>query len=325
MVKNQLVRALVSLLILSSCGSMKKTAMTITAEAIYDSTDKLKSENNLENFEKGILGTIYLMEGMTQVIPENEELLVSLVKAYSGYAYIVHETSYLEESLSKKDMGSTKRILENYTKALRHGLKFLETQKITLNDLKGNINSEKGISGLLEAKLNKKDKMQLEGVLYTAYSMASLMNYQKSTLSLMAYLPIAKGMFDWVCKISPDLGEGICDIFYGAYYSSRPPSLGGNPKLGKKHFEDLIKKSPYHWLGRVAFIQYNLIPLHDKAGYLVQKDNLEKAIALNEEDLIWSPRGLKEPAVFANEQLRLYQAVGIKRFVIIKKHEKELF
>ncbi len=322
---NQLVSSLSLLIFLTSCGSLKKTAMELTAEAMYESADKLKSENNLENFEKGILGTVYLMEGMTQIIPENGELLVSLMKAYSGYSFIVHETNFLEESLSKKDLGNRKKILENYTKAIKYGLKFLETQKISLDDLKSNINSETGISGLLDGKLKEKSKLQLEGVLYTAHSMAALMNYQKTTLSLMAYLPIAKEMFDWVCKISPKLGDGICDIFYGAYYSSRPAQLGGDPKLGKKYFEDLIKESPYNWLGRVTYIQFNLMPLHDKAGYLVQKDELEKALQLNETDLVWSPRGVEEPQVFANEQIRLYQAVAIKRFEILKKYEKELF
>lgn len=325
MARNQVVKILSFLFILTSCGGFKKAAMEYTAETIYESTDQLKSENNLENFEKGLLGTVYLMEGMTQIIPENPELLVSLVKAYSGYSFVVHETNYLEESLSKKDKGSTKKILENYTKALKHGLKYLETQKVTLDDLKSNINSEGGIPGLLDARLKQKEKLQLEGVLFTAHSMGTLMNYQKGTLSLMAYLPIAKGMFDWVCKIEPNLGEGICDIFYGAYYSSRPAQLGGDPELGKKHFQDLIKRSPYNWLARVTYIQFNLMPLHDKAGYLEQREELEKAIPLNEEDLVWAPRGVKEPNVFSNTQIRLYQAVAIKRYEIIKKYEKDLF
>lgn len=325
MLRNQIVKGLFCLLILSSCGGFKKSAMNYTAETIYESTDKLKGENNLENFEKGLLGTVYLMEGMTQIIPENPELLVSLVKAYSGYSFVVHETNYLEDSLSKKDTGSTKKILENYTKALKFGLKYLETQKITLDDLKSNINSDGGIPGLLDAKLKQKQKLQLEGVLYTAHSMGTLMNYQKGTLSLMAYLPIAKGMFDWVCKIEPNIGEGICDIFYGAYYSSRPPQLGGDPALGKKYFKDLITRSPNNWLARVTYIQFYLMPLHDKEGYLEQKVEMEKAIPLNEEELIWAPRGLKEPNVFSNDQIRLYQAVAIKRYEIIRKHEKDLF
>ena len=325
MSRNQLVMVLASLLMLTSCGGFKKTAMEYTAETIYESTDKVKSENNLENFEKGILGTVYLMEGMTQIIPDNSDLLVSLVKAYAGYSFVVHETNFLEESLSKKDKGSTKKILENYTKALKYGLKYLETQKITLNDLKANINSDAGIPGLLDARLKQKEKLQLEGVLFTAHSMATLMNYQKGTISLLAYLPIAKGMFDWACKIEPNLGEGICDIFYGAYYSSRPAQLGGDPVLGKKHFQDLIKRSPNNWLARVAFIQFNLMPLHDKAGYLEQKEEMEKAVPLNEEELVWAPRGLREPDVFSNQQIRLYQAVAIKRFEIIKRFEKDLF
>lgn len=324
MSKYQLVRVVFCLFILASCSSIKKTAMEVTASAMYESADKIKAENNLENFEKGLLGTIYFMEGMTQIIPENPELLVSLIKAYVGYAFIVHETSYLDEYLSKTELVSQKKVLATYTKALKYGLKFLHTQGVSLDDLKSNINSERGIVGFLEEKLSK-SKLQLEGVLYTAQSMASLMNYQKTSLSLMAYLPIAKGMFDWTCKVSPHLGDGICDLFYGAYYSSRPIQLGGDPALGRKYFEDLIQRSPYNWLARSSFIQFHIIPLREKNLYVAQMKALEQAVEQNEDDLIWSPKGYKEPQIFANEQIRLYQAVAIKRFKLIKDHEKELF
>jgi len=295
-----------------------------TGALIYDSTEGIERENNLENFEKGILGNLLLVEGLLSLKPEDSNLLVSLTKGYAGYTFSVLETHYLRDYYADKFPSPyKKKIIEYYSRSLKYGLRFFKANGITFEDLKKSLRENK-FNELLDKKLDLSDR-DLEGVVFTGHSLGGLINFQKGKMSIVTYAPLAKAMFDWSCKKNPNIGNGICDIFFGAYEASRPRGLGGRPEIGKNYFLNMIVKHPNNWLGRVAYMQYYLIPYVDEVGYLEQKNFMEKALKLHEKELFWSPRELKEKDVFSNKRLRLYQTIAVERFKIMKKFEEDLF
>jgi len=310
-----------SLMLLIGCQNMMVGA---TGDIIYSSTVGIEKENNLENFEKGVLGNLMMVEGLLSVKPDDESLLVSLTKGYAGYSFSVLETYFLEGYYADKDNSVLKqKIIQYYSRAFKYGLRFFKSNRITFKDLVKAWRDEK-FKELLDKKLGD-DIEDLEGVAFSGHSLAALVNYQKDKIGIVTYLPLAKQMFDWSCNKDPNIGNGICDIFYGAYESSRPRGLGGNPEKGKNYFLNMIAKYPNNWLGRVAYMQYYLIPNIDEGGYLEQKNFMEKAVKIHQKELVWSPRELKEKAVFSNERVRLYQAIAVERYKIMKKYEKDLF
>jgi len=313
-----------TLIALSSCGIVQKVAVNTTGNLLFDATEEIETEGNMKIFADAIPGNLKMMEGLLFLEPLNSKILVGLSKGYAGLAFAVNETGWMHEKYQDIEDGPHRQqMILNYSKALDFGLRFLEGEGISFNDLKSSMNKDNGIVELLEENLDD-DTLSLEGALFTAQAMGSLILAQMNSMTMVAHLPIVKGIFDWVCVKKPDLKHGACDIFYGAYEAARPRMLGGNPEKGKKIFQEMFKKYPHNWIGRTAYIRFYLIPMADEDGYKEQKFLLQKAKSRFDASRGWKPLAKDYPE-FSIKGLLLYQSLAMKRFEIIKKYEKDLF
>ncbi len=312
-------------IILVSCGSIQKVAVATTGSIIYEASPHIESETSFESFQKGIPGSLKLAEAFWYLKQDDEDSLVSLIKGYTGYAFVVNETFYLNDQLLDVDESPHKdQAIINYTKSMQYGMKFLEQNDVPFSMLVEKMKENDGIKKLLESEFSD-DLRDLEGVMFTAQSLSCLINLQKDKVSLYAYVPIAKAMYDWVCSKNPQINHGACDIFYGSYEASRPSMLGGNPKKGKEHFLKAIKNHPYNWLARVMYIQHYLIPMSDDEGYAQQKEFFEINSRKYHEAIKWNPDQSYEQRILGDKRMRLYQMMALKRFEFIKKNDKDLF
>ena len=91
------------LLFFNACGSLDKIAVNTVASILYDATYESEQENNWEQLKKGLPGNLKLMEGLRYLDPDNTDLLVSLVKGYTGQAFAVNETLYLDDYLADRN------------------------------------------------------------------------------------------------------------------------------------------------------------------------------------------------------------------------------
>ncbi len=315
---------LLTLIISSSCSSIRHVALSTAAPLFIEATPGLESEGNWESFREGVPGNLKLLDGLLAIKPTNESLLVAATKGYAGYSFVVHETLYLGDKLAEKDFSRHRRqAISTYAKAVDYGFRFLKENGITYQDLKKALRSEGGIPQFLDSELSS-SQIDLEGVLFTAQALGSLINLQRGNITLVANLPVVKGLFDWVCAQEPGIAHGMCQIFNGSYESGRPKMLGGNPSKGRKIFEKFIRQNPHNWLGRVAYIEHYIIPMADEDLFKKQKIALKKLKQLHWQRENWSPNRRPNPA-FSNKSLRIYQAIAIKRFEIIKKYESDIF
>jgi hypothetical protein len=286
----------------------------------------VETEANYELFKNGVPGNLLLMEGLLSESPENKDILATLTKGYAGYAFAVNETEMLNEdwSESKSEIGRSQALL-NYTRALNFGLRYLRTQKIELTDLINQMNTPQGISQLLDKHLST-DKKDLETVLFTAQAFAALINLQKDNIPMVAELPAAKVMFDWVCLKNPEINYGTCDIFYGAFEAGRPKMLGGNPEKGKAIFLRAIEKNPDNWLIRTSYMQYYLIPQSDKSGFDSQMEYLKNKQEEFKAFHVYSSDPKSQNVSWNKEShLRLYQSLALKRSELMSKYQKQFF
>ena len=198
-------------------------------------------------------------------------------------------------------------------------LRYLAGKGVSLEELHRSLRKPGGIQKLLEDKLDD-NLWEVEAVFFTAQSLAGLINLQKQNIALIGELSLAKGLFDWACGLRPNIHFGACDLFFGSYQSSRPRMLGGNPKEGRKIFERAIKRYPQNYLIRIAFIEHYIIPMGDESLYKKQKFFLEKVLVDYRNGLIWNPTHPPN-----SSPLRIYQAIALKRFELLKQHEKEIF
>lgn len=299
-------------------------AVGTTASLLSKAAYEMETESNWENFKNGVPANLKTIEGLLYIDPENEDLLSALVKGYAAYGFAVHETLYLKDMLLETDKNFHKnQALMYFTKALNYGKRYLKVNGIEFNSFISNANEKNYTINSLNDELSG-DLRDVETVVFMGQALGSLINLQKNRMTLVAQLPITKSLFDWSCSKRPDVANGICDIYYATYESSRPRMLGGNPAKGKKLFLEAIKKYPDNWLVRMSYIQYYLIPMMDEEGYKDQKFFLRSAKKKHETNVIYNGKNSKD-STFAKARLRFYQALAIKRFDIVNKIEKEIF
>jgi len=309
----------------TSCSGVKSIAVSTTGSVLYDATYAMERENSWENFEKAVLGNLAFVEGLLYLDPENEELLTSAIKGYTGYAFAINETLFLNDQLAENDLQINKKAaIHNFSKALKYGIQFLKFNNIEYMQLVRAAKEKNGIKSLLDKELSS-EKLSYEAVLFSAQALASLINLQKDKMTMVGQLPVAKSLFDWVCEKDPTISFGACDIFYGAYYAGRPKIFGGDPAKGKAIFLNLIKNNPKNWLARVAYMQFYLIPLADEDGHKEQSFFLEKFLHYHNQERIWNPIEKDYEQMFGEKNLRIYQTIAIERYKIIKKYQKDLF
>lgn len=308
--------------LLTSCGMIDRIAVDSTANIFYEASREIETDDNWQNIKNGMMANLKIVEGILYVDPDNEKMLATAVKGYAGYAYAIDETLYLGDFLA--DNGRRRYLAQaifNYSRALKYGLHFLKERGITYEDL---IRSQKkgGTISLLDDHLDD-NLLDLETVLFTAQAMAALINLQKNKIALVAQLPVAKDLFDWVCKKNPKINFGTCHIFYGIYYSSRPAMLGGNPKRAKREFLKMMKRYPHNWLARTSYMRYYLIPRGEQQSYNKQKKIMRKFSKRFNNLRRWTPK--KSRKSLGDDRLRIYQAIALKRYEIMKRNEKDLF
>jgi hypothetical protein len=301
-------------------------AVSGSSDLLYRASNELEASSNMDFFRIGVPSNLLLIEGLLSEAPQNEKILATLTKGYSGYAFAINESDMLAEDWSEsKSEAAKKQALFNYTKALDFGLRYLAVHNVSLSDLTSRMNEPQGIPHFLEKRLSS-EKLDLDTVLFTAQSYAALINLQKDNISMVAQLPVAKAMFDWVCMKEPSINYGMCDIFYGAFEAGRPKMLGGNPEKGKEIFIKAMENHPHNWLIRTSFMQFYLIPQNDKEGFLQQLEFLKSKQTEFDNFTIYSNDSLTNESSWAREpRLRLYQALALKRFELMNKYQKQLF
>jgi hypothetical protein len=309
---------LILLIFLSSCSSVQKWAVRRSSPVFHKAGEQLTKEDSWEFFKNSAPGNLKFLELVYLTDPDNMTLLPTVIKAHAGYAYAVPETLAFEDDLKGVESNHKKEAIHHYTRALDYGVHYLGKRDISKDDLL-NLPEEK----LLKKLKSETDKDDLVAMAYMAQSWASLINLQKDDVALVSQIPRVKIIFDYVCKMRPDIENGICDIFFAQYEASRPRMVGGNPEKARELYLAAMKKYPQHLLISVNFIQFILVPSMEAEEY-------EKIAATVRTELAdWGSKkrdNLSDESKFRKHRdLNLYNAIAKKRLEIIEQNKKTIF
>lgn len=306
-------------LALSGCGTIQRMALRSASPMFVEGTKKLTLERNWDFFRESSPANLKFLEMIYLQDPQNLELLATLVKGFSGYAYAVPETlAYGDELAGVEESLHKKNAISLYTRALDYGLTYFKEKGITKSQiLEG---EDQDLSKTLDKNLGKAD---LTAVLFTAQAWASLINLQKDNVALVSHVPKVKTMFDWVCSKESKIENGVCDIFAAQYEAARPRMLGGNPEKAKELYAKAIQQRPKHLLIRVGYLQYSVLPGFDVEAYekeaAILREEFAKWDDLNRDSL---ENGSEYKTV---EELNLFNAIAKKRFELMELNKKKIF
>lgn len=229
----------------SGC-SIEKIVIRRTAPIILYTFNSINEEEDLEIAEKAAASDLKLLEGLLKGDPENKQMLLMAVKAFTGY------------SLAFVEQKSPERARRFYLRARDYGIKLLD-QKL---DFSGALKSGERELNRILLKYTEKD---VPALFWTANAWAGWINLSLDSPFALADLPKVEIIMRRVLDLGEDYFYGGVHIFYGVYYGGRPVLTGGDPERAKEHFERNLEISRGKFLMTyVYYARYYAVPVQDR-------------------------------------------------------------
>ncbi len=206
---------------LSAC-SMAELTVKASMPMIEGGMTALNRETDLLLAEASMPANITLMEGMIINSPDNEKLRNYAAQAYYGYAY-----GFIEDK-------NTQRAVNFYQRGLNHALYNLQQSGLDQNILSGDLQT-------LQATLNSLGDDNVPALFWAASNWAKWIDHNRDKAEAIADLPKVAMLMQRVIELDENFFMASPHLFFGVYYGSRSPMLGGNFKLSSQHFDTARK------------------------------------------------------------------------------------
>jgi len=220
----------------------------------------MNKESDLQLAKDSLPANISLIEGMLINDPGNEELQLYAAQAYYGYAF-----GFIEDN-------NPERAAKLYTRCYQHTQQVLTDYGISQTLLNGTLNE-------LQNKVNSLNNNAVPALFWAASCWAKSIDLNRDKARSLAQLPKAVMLMQRVLELDEHYYMSGAHIFFGVYYGSKSPMLGGNYSLSEQHFAQadkanqnkllVVKLLQAQYLERQRF---NQKAFHDLLSYIIQAD-----------------------------------------------------
>ena len=200
-------------LFMSAC-SMDQMMVRQSGALIEGGVEALNHETDLELAEDSIPANLNMLLGMLKIDPENAELHTYASQAYYGLAYGFNEDSRPE------------RASEFNVRGTRHGLTALDA-----GDLRNAPIAD------FEKKVSRFGKGDVAAMFWAASNWAKWIDMHRDDPVAIAELARATALMQRVLELDDTFYYGGAHMYFGVYYGSRAPMLGGNFEKSAQHFD----------------------------------------------------------------------------------------
>jgi len=210
-------------------------------------TTNLNRQTDLDLVCEGAPAYLLLLDSLVAGDPNNTQLLLGGVQAYTSYAGAVGECGRAERAAA---MG---------VKARDYGLSLLRQET--------GITPEMSLPEL-SAALAKTDKGEIGPIFWGGYGWALWISQQNGAPAALVDLPKIELLMERVVDLDDTYYRGGAHLFLGIYHGSRPQLYGGKPELARQHFEKTLANNHRTFLPvQVAYAEYYAKPLFDRELY----------------------------------------------------------
>jgi len=230
---------------LSGCALKRGMVISASKTLLSGSMTALLSESDLAFARSGMESDLKLLEGLINVSPEDEELLVLAAQGYSGYALI-----YLEET-------EPERAAFFYRRARDYGMRALQV------DIP-RINSEMPLDEF-DKTLTKLDGDDVSTAYWTAVAWGSMINLELSSPSVIAQYPKAVSLMNWVYQTDSSYYHYGSLWFLASFSAALPKMMGGDLDKSRTLFTEADSLCGGRFLmGKVLFARTYAVTAMDK-------------------------------------------------------------
>jgi hypothetical protein len=261
--------ALLLAALLTSCSLQVFALRTI--DSVFDNAVAAgMAEPDLQLGKGAMEGNLKLLEAVAISDPTNVKFLLLNCEGYTAYAQ-----AYADDS--------AERGVLFYGRAEQYGKKALEVRGVPPSVFRAD-------AAAMQAALVQLGRQDVPIVFWTASAWANRVYLQMEDPDALAGLPSINAMMQWVKDRDPGYFYGGPWLYFGTYYSSIPPALGGRPALARENFERAVAASGGRFLmAYVLYARYYAVQAQDEALFT---DLLGRVLA--------APRDVLPPQSLAN-------------------------
>ena len=224
--------------LLTVCCSMTRLAANQTTKVLLKAAPTYDRESDVELAERSSLSNMKMLEGLLEVTPDNEDLLLLASSSFTRYTF-----GFVEEQIEIADerydfeekKKHVKRAVNFYERGKNYALRAMEKHR------KGFSQLIKGDLKLFSVELGQLQKTHVPALFWIAYAWGSIINLQQSEPARLAELTRVELMMDRLLELDERFFFGGAHLFYGIFYGGRPEMLGGDAEKARGHFKRAIE------------------------------------------------------------------------------------
>lgn len=191
--------------------------MRASIPMIEGGVEALNHESDLELAEDSIPANLNMLLGMIKIDPQNATLHTYASQAFYGLAYGFNEDTQPE------------RASDFYVRGMKHGIQALE-----LNGAENLLDSKLADFNQQVSKMSNRD---VAAMFWTASCWAKWIDMHRDDPDAIAQLARSTAIMQRVVDLEDTFYYGGAHMYFGVYYGSRAPTIGGNYNKSKQHFD----------------------------------------------------------------------------------------
>lgn len=222
----------------SGCDMTRFTAGT-TANMFGRAAVGLESHFDYELVGDALPSNILQLEGIFRIVPDNEQLGLTLTKAYVSYGYGWVEDE-IEQAQERGDLEEEERLMARarllYERGRNIGLHLMRLRDRGIDDaLRG---GHEGFVEYIARRYTSRDDVPL--LFWTGYAWGSAINAGRDDPELVLSLPFARALVERAVQLDASYYNYSGLTFLGVVNASLPEALGGNPERAREYFEQAL-------------------------------------------------------------------------------------
>lgn len=223
----------------ASCDLTRFTASS-TANMFSRASAGLESHFDYELVGDALPGNILQLEGVFRIVSDNEQLGLTLTRAYVSYGYGWVEDE-LEQAQDAGNLEEEERLLGRarllYERGRNVGIHLMRVRDPGIDAaLTG---GHEGFVAYINQRYTTPADVPL--LFWTGYAWGSAINAGKDDPEMVLSLPFAKTLVERAVELDPTYYNYSGITFLGVVNASLPEALGGNPDRARELFEQALE------------------------------------------------------------------------------------
>ncbi|MCA9606877.1 MAG: hypothetical protein KC619_14825 [Myxococcales bacterium] len=234
-----------ALLTQAGCDLTRFTANS-TANMFSRAGGALERHFDYELAGDALPGSIMQLEGVFSVIPDNEQLALTLMRAYVSYTFGWLEDE-LQQAQDRGDFEEEERITARarllYERARNIGIHLMRLRDPNVDQV-----LEGGYEGWLayiQEHYTSADDVPI--LFWTGYAWGSAINAGRDDPEMILSLPYARACVEHAASIDESYFNYGALTFLGVVNAALPEALGGNPDRAREYFERALEVTDRHF------------------------------------------------------------------------------